>query len=138
MEAKHVGMEWRGRKGGFHRQPGTTAGGSEGCERARGVLEERVQRGWVTGEQIVETGTHIRVKGAVNNHVLNSLNASTAVWVQPLLAWHSLPAARFFGTPVGAGAPLRKCLTAAPLARVCDKSRWRGQAGGIKRASVHA
>ena len=50
---------------------------------------------------------------------------------QPLLAWHSLPVARFFGTPVGAGAPLRKCLTAAPLAHVCDESRWRSQAGGI-------
>ena len=97
-------------------------------------LEEGVQRGWVRGEHIVDTGTHVRVQGAVKNHVLKSLNASTAVCAQPLLPWHSLPAARFFGTPVGAGAPLRKCLTAAPLAHVCDESRWSGQAGCIKRA----
>ena len=59
MEAKKVGME--GEEGGVHCQPGTTARGSEGCERARGVLEEGVQRGWVRGEQIVETGARIRV-----------------------------------------------------------------------------
>ena len=79
------------------------------------------------GKQVGKRERTSEYKGQSKLPVLKSPNTSAAVWAQPLpavLAWHCLPATRFLGTPVGAGAALRK-----RLAHMDDVFLWRGQAG---------
>ena len=55
---------WRGRKGGVHRQPGTTAGGSEGCERTRGVWRKEYREGASGGTDSGNGNAHQSIGGS--------------------------------------------------------------------------